>query len=239
MTNANPAPDDGGTTDEPNDRGLRYGRERTAVEAVRDALRDVIDHGAPSDGADTDERLRECLAALRYDAPSDALGVAPAARRIDRALGTVDGERYELLADALAALPDQENPVPYPWSAAPTLDSPTQEERDVAALYYPATAVPDSGPIPDPYPSVETDVTVEVPERTVESVAYQLAHGDDTPTRGDAEGHLLDRVRMNVRYRTPDDRDAAVLAAEWARFAQSFARESADGGDDGGEEGAV
>lgn len=116
---------------------------------------------------------------------------------------------------------DRREEIPAPFDQLPVVEEPTPAERDLARAHYPPTAVPDTGPIPDPTYEVPTDArpTAEAPEWLLETVAWHLSKRDSRGVdRHDVQLLLEDYVQLSfVEFVTEDGADAVDVLLDETR----------------------
>lgn len=97
----------------------------------------------------------------------------------------------------------------------PTIENPSEEDRQRQRFRNPPTAVPDEGPIPDWDATHSVGYSVTVPPWVLASVAYRLARNDD-PDRSAAHDEILDYLAYDFEYKTPTGKDALQAVVDAA-----------------------
>jgi hypothetical protein len=113
---------------------------------------------------------------------------------------------------------EDEAAIPAPFDALPTIDEPTDMDRQYAAEQYPAVAVPETGPVPDWRHQHIVERGLVVPEWALEATREALSGRDpDDINRRRVEDFLMQYALIDERYVTADGRDAVDVLLEGSR----------------------
>lgn len=148
-------------------------------------IAEQLENALASDASEETYHLRQACQLVDCEA-GDAAQLTALRSHLTRALEREPGERTPLLREAVGMLAEYratgtisgDGAIPAPFDAIPTIDAPTEEERELARERYPPEAVPDDGPVPDPHHQVGVPVDIVVPDWAVAAARWRCGvHG--------------------------------------------------------------
>ena len=135
-----------------------------------------------------------------------------------------------LATDAAGDEGEDEPAIPAPFDAVPTIDEPTDFDREIASASLPPRAIPDEGPMPDYCHQHTVTREIVVPEWGLEAARWRLQsrldrdgedyEGNELPDTPDEldqwriEEALMGYAQLRERFVTPDRRDAVDVVLQ-------------------------
>lgn len=182
-------------------------------------IAEQLESALASDDAET-YHLRQACQLVDCEA-GDAAQLTALRSHLTRALEREPGERTPLLREAVGMLAEYratgtisgDGAIPAPFDAIPTIEMPTEEERERARRRYPPEAVPDDGAIPDPHHQVGVPVEITVPAWALEATRWRwtsFGHNSESPVTS----WVQEYVYPDPRFVTERGEDIATLLGE-------------------------
>jgi hypothetical protein len=175
--------------------------DATTERTVRDQSKRQDGDDAPGKGTDDNEGATR-REVLRSGA---ALGVS-----------TLGLEVGQIQAESDSS---HEDHIPVPFNALPTIDEPSEADRQLARRRLPKRAVPSEGPIPDYHYQEYEPVEVEVPTWALKATQWRLEQQQKHNPERDidrtrVEEFLIEYICGDEEFVTSDGRDAVSVVLD-------------------------